>query len=178
VARFEAGLGADLTMPGSDDPVPLANETVRRILCDADLTTVITRPLTTTETGTDGDVGPQRDGCTRALADLLLDASREVLYVGRTERVVPPRLRRALEARDRHCQFPGCHAHTRRCHAHHVTEWENGGRTDLDNTLLLCVRHHHAVHEGRWTITRVAGIPPGGTRCWAFTPPARPHRPW
>jgi hypothetical protein len=167
VARFEAGMGADLTIPGSDDPVPLANDTVRRILCDADLTTVITRSLTPATP----------DGCAQPLADLLLDASREVLYVGRTERVVPPRLRRALEARDRHCQFPGCRAHVRRCHAHHIREWENGGRTDLDNTLLLCVRHHHAVHEGGWRITRAADIPPGGTGCWEFTPPARRTRP-
>jgi hypothetical protein len=40
------------------------------------------------------------------------------------------------------------------------------------------VRHHHAVHEGGWTITRNAGIPPGGTGAWEFTPPARPVRPW
>jgi hypothetical protein len=166
VARFEAGMGADLTMPGSDDPVPVANETVRRILCDADLTTVITRELALPH--------PRPD---TPLADLLLDASREVLYVGRTQRVVPPRLRRALEARDGHCQFPGCRAHVRRCHAHHVREWENGGSTDLDNTLLLCVRHHHAVHEGGWRITRAAGIPPGGTGGWELTPPARPRRP-
>jgi hypothetical protein len=168
VARFEAGMGADLTMPGSDDPVPVANETVRRILCDADLTTVITSPLTPATPG----------GGAQPLASLLLDASREVLYVGRTERVVPPRLRRALEARDRHCQFPGCRAHVRRCHAHHVREWENGGATDLDNTVLLCVRHHHAVHEGGWTISRTAGIPPGGTGAWTFAPPARRHQPW
>ena len=166
VARFEAGLGGELTMPGTDDPGPLANETVRRILCDADLTTVITRPL--------AQPAPRPD---TLLADLLLDASREVLYVGRTERVVPPRLRRALEARDRHCRFPGCRAHVRRCHAHHVREWENGGATDLDNTLLICVRHHHAVHEGGWRITRTADIPPGGTGAWEFAPPARPRRP-
>jgi hypothetical protein len=165
VARFEAGLGADLTMPGSDDPVPVSNETVRRILCDAYPTTVITRPLELPH--------PRPD---TPLAALLLDASREVLYVGRTERVVPPRLRRALETRDGHCQFPGCRAHLRRCHAHHVREWENGGSTDLDNTLM-CVRHHHAVHEGGWTITRTPGIPPGGTGCWQLTPPERRTRP-
>jgi hypothetical protein len=167
LSRFEAGLGGDLTMPGTDTPVLLANETVRRILCDSDLTTVITRPL--------APAGP--DGCERPLADLLLEASREVLYVGRTERVVPPRLRRALEARDRHCVVPGCRASVRRCNAHHVHEWEHGGGTDLDNTVLLCVRHHHAVHEGGWTITRAAGIPPGGTRAWEFSPPERRHRP-
>jgi hypothetical protein len=158
-------------MPGSDDPVPVTNETVRRILCDADLTTVITRAVTTTHPDTATRCCGDRR--TSPLADLLLEQSREVLYVGRTERVVPARLRRALEARDRHCRFPGCRAHVRRCHAHHVREWENGGRTDLDNCLLLCVRHHHAVHEGGWTITRATGIPPGATGCWQFTPPER-----
>jgi hypothetical protein len=167
LARFEAGLGADLTMPGTDTPVLLANESVRRILCDCDLTTVVTRPLTLI----------RRGSCERSFADLLREAAREVLYVGRAERTVPPRVRRALEARDRHCVFPGCRAHVRRCNAHHVLEWEHGGSTDLDNLVLLCVRHHHAVHEGGWTITRTAGIPPGGTGAWKFTPPERRHRP-
>ena len=167
LARFEAGLGADLTMPGTDVPVLLANESVRRILCDCDLTTVVTRPLAVPDPASFGGT----------LADLLLERSRQVLYVSRTERVVPPRLRRALEARDRHCAFPGCRAHVRRCNAHHVHEWEHGGCTDLDNLVLLCVRHHHAVHEGGWRITRAAGIPPGGTEAWEFTPPERRHRP-
>jgi hypothetical protein len=168
LARFEAGMGVDLTMPGSDNPVLLPNETVRRILSDADVTTVVVRPLAVAIP----------DGCTTSLAALLLAASREVLYVGRAERVVPPRLRRALEVRDRHCRFPGCRAHVRRCHAHHVTEWENCGSSDIDNAVLLCVRHHHAVHEGGWSITRAAGIPPGGTGCWDFTPPERRRQPW
>jgi hypothetical protein len=165
--RFEAGLGADLTMPGSDHPALLPNETIRRILCDCDLTTVITRPLTIADPAS----------CDKPLADLLLEASREVLYVGRTERVVPPRLRRALETRDQHCVFPGCRAHVRRCHAHHVQEWEHGGSTDIDNCVLLCIRHHHAVHEGGWSISRATGIPPGGTGAWELTPPERRHRP-
>ena len=172
VARFEAGLGGDLTMPGTDTPVLLANETVRRILCDCDLTAVVTRPLPLPDPAS-GDVA----SCDRSFADLLRVSAREVLYVGRTERVVPPRLRRALEARDRHCAFPGCRAHVRRCNAHHVREWKRGGSTDLDNTVLLCVRHHHAVHEGGWTITRAAGVPPGGSGAWDFTPPERRHRP-
>ena len=41
-----------------------------------------------------------------------------VLDVGRKTRTVPPSIRRALEARDRRCRFPGCTA--RRCDAHHV----------------------------------------------------------
>ena len=149
-ARFEAGLGDDLTLPGSDLTVLVPNATVERILCDTDVTTIITRPLTSTDadqtdaatahtpaaamaTAAAADApacGPER--CPRRLGDLLLEASREVHYVGRTQRVVPPRLRRALEARDRHCAFPGCRASVHRCHAHHVNERERDGRTDLD----------------------------------------------
>jgi hypothetical protein len=40
-----------------------------------------------------------------------------VLDVGRKRRTIPPAIRRALTARDRHCQFPGCTA--RHCDAHH-----------------------------------------------------------
>ena len=32
---------------------------------------------------------------------------------------------------------------------HHVKHWADGGETSLGNTLLLCRRHHRAVHEGR-----------------------------
>src|SRR5262245_44725708 len=48
--------------------------------------------------------------------------------LGRRARVVPPRLRRALEARDGGCRYPGCTA-ARRLRAHHVTHWAHGGST-------------------------------------------------
>jgi hypothetical protein len=35
--------------------------------------------------------------------------------------------------------------------AHHVIPWRTGGRTDLDNLILLCRHHHRLVHEGGWT---------------------------
>jgi hypothetical protein len=164
--RLLAGLGGDLTMPGSDDSIVIGSRTVHRILCDASITPVIVRrpaspPFCGGEPRSPGD----------ELADLLLSESVEVLYVGRAERTVPPRLRRALEARDQHCVFPGCRAHPRRCHAHHIREWEHGGTTDLDNCALLCVRHHHAVHEGGWTITRTPSTTAHQSGCWTFTPP-------
>ena len=44
------------------------------------------------------------------------------------------------------CRFPGCTRH-RRLHAHHVVPWADGGRTDLDNLVLLCPRHHVLLHS-------------------------------
>ena len=73
-----------------------------------------------------------------------------VLDVGRKTRTIPPAIRRALTGRDRRCRFPGCHAC--HCDAHHVRHWADGGTTRLDNLVLLCRRHHRAVHEEGFTV--------------------------
>ena len=70
-------------------------------------------------------------------------------------RLPGPAMRRALLARDRHCRFPGCDRHSR-LRAHHITWWSKGGPTVMDNLLLLCPKHHRAVHDGHWTLTGTA----------------------
>jgi len=77
-----------------------------------------------------------------------------VLDVGRKTRTIPPAIRRALAARDRRCRFPGCSA--KHCDAHHLRHWSDGGGTSLDNLVLLCRRHHRAVHEEGFTVARDA----------------------
>lgn len=73
---------------------------------------------------------------------------------GRAQRLVTPQQRRTLELRDgRLCAFPGCDR-IHGLHAHHLTHWIHGGRTDLDNLALLCTAHHHLLHEGRFTARR------------------------
>jgi hypothetical protein len=88
----------------------------------------------------------------------------QVLDHGRSRRIVPPGLRKAVEVRDRHCVFAGCEAPTHRCDVHHVQEWLlDEGETNLENSALLCERHHTKVHhgfrverqpEGRWRAYR------------------------
>jgi hypothetical protein len=90
---------------------------------------------------------------------------------------VSARLRRILVARDGHCVFPSCRAHARRCEAHHVVPWEQGGPTSIDNLALLCIAHHHALHEGGWTMALKAGCTGQETGCWEFTPPLLRRRP-
>ena len=87
----------------------------------------------------------RRMGCDAAKVEMRHSSDGSVLDVGRRTRTVPPALRRALQARDQRCRFPGCHA--RRCDVHHVQHWADGGATRLDNLVLLCRRHHRAVHE-------------------------------
>ncbi len=74
-----------------------------------------------------------------------------VLDVGRRSRTVGWRLRKALEARDGGCRFPGCGSRLR-THAHHIAHWALGGETAMDNLVLLCPFHHRAVHEGGWRV--------------------------
>ncbi len=80
----------------------------------------------------------RRVACDAALVVMPHAPDGAILDVGRKTRTIPPALRRALQARDRQCRFPGCHA--RRCDAHHVRHWADGGATRLDNLVLLCRR--------------------------------------
>ena len=78
------------------------------------------------------------------------------LDLGRDYRLVPPHLRRAVEARDGGCVFAGCRAPAHWCDVHHVVHWIDDGETSLANSALLCERHHTQVHHG-FTITRADG---------------------
>ncbi len=78
----------------------------------------------------------RRVACDAATVTMRHGPGGEILDVGRRTRTVPPALRRALAARDRQCRFPGCG--NRRCDSHHVEHWADGGRTALDNLVLLC----------------------------------------
>ena len=89
-----------------EDGTRVSAETSRRMACDASLVTITHAP--------DGSVSG----------------------AGRRTRTVPPSLRRALEARDRGCRFPGCGL--RFTDAHHVKHWADGGETSLRNMALLC----------------------------------------
>jgi hypothetical protein len=91
-----------------------------------------------------------RLACDSALVVMAHGADGRVLDVGRRTRAISPGLRRALEHRDGGCRFPGCGRTL--CDAHHVEAWADGGATSLANTLLLCRRHHRAVHEEGFTM--------------------------
>jgi hypothetical protein len=96
----------------------------------------------------------QRLACDSSLTRVLLGADSAVIDVGRSMRVVPGATRRALNVRDKGCQWPGCERPASWSAAHHLIHWCHGGNTDLDNLVLLCHRHHWMVHEGGWQIAR------------------------
>lgn len=73
-----------------------------------------------------------------------------------------PAQRRFLEARDRHCRFPGCRMPARRCQIDHNLEQHEGGPTCICNLSCLCIRHHTMKTETEWTVRQL----PGGRLEW------------
>ncbi len=102
---------------GTIDDAEVPPETVDRLVCDSSIVRILTS----------GDGAP--------------------IDVGRATRVIPSGMRRALDARDRGCQWAGCNAPADWCDAHHIEHWVDGGPTELDNLVLLCRTHHTAIHE-------------------------------
>lgn len=94
----------------------------------------------------------RRLACDASVVVIHEAADGPILDVGRKTRTIPAPIRRALTARDTRCRFPGCNA--RRCDAHHIDHWADGGATTLDNLLLVCRRHHRLLHEGGFSVER------------------------
>ncbi|HUP73851.1 MAG TPA: HNH endonuclease signature motif containing protein, partial [Acidimicrobiales bacterium] len=112
------------------DGTPISPDTVRRLACDA------------------------------AIIPMVLGRRGEVLDQGRRIYAPTTAQRHAVAIRDRHCAFPGCRRPAKWTDVHHIVAFKpgaaNGGRTDLDNLLLLCDVHHRLVHEGHWRLDGTA----------------------
>ncbi len=105
--------------------------------------------------------------CNAAILPAVLDGKGRVLDHGRSRRLFTPPQRIALAQRDGGCAFPGCDRPPGWCEAHHITPWARGGRTDLNDGVLLCGTHHRLVHGSGWEVRLAAdGLP-------EFVPP--PH---
>ncbi len=122
----------------------------------------------------------RRVACDCATQAVAFDGAGVPIDVGRKRRLVSPALRRALEARDGGCRFPGC-SHRAWLDAHHVEHWLHGGLTAMRNLVLLCPFHHRLLHEGGYSMVQRQSTEHDGR--WSFvTPrgepvPALPERP-
>ena len=112
-----------------DTGCPLAPEAVRRLACDADF------------------------------IPMVLNSESVPLDAGRSRRLVKPKQREALVARDRGCAYPGCCTPAAWADAHHIKHWLDGGLTNLDNLVLLCRKHHMLLHHSPWIVRIQDGRP-------------------
>lgn len=90
--------------------------------------------------------------CDSVITAMFVDGESVPLDVKRKERYVTPDIRKALIHRDQGCAFPGCGQTAGMTDAHHIQTWLDGGDTSLQNCVLLCRRHHHAVHHLDWEV--------------------------
>ena len=99
----------------------------------------------------------------------IFDHATGDLRMGRSRRTATDLQRAALALRDQGCI--GCHRSPDYCQAHHIDQWQHGGRTDFDNLVLVCNYCHHKIHNCGHTVEPV----PGGGRFQLrspVTPPA------
>ncbi|MFF1382188.1 DUF222 domain-containing protein [Arthrobacter sp. NPDC058288] len=104
-----------------------------------------TIPGTLTGTVTASTV--RKIACDADIIPVLLGSEGRVLDIGRTTRIFPPHIRKAITARDQGCAFPNCTIPAPWCEAHHITYWSHGGTTSTENGTLLCSHHHHLIHK-------------------------------
>jgi hypothetical protein len=113
-------------------------------------------------------------------ARVLVAASQAGRLVGLqpTDRRPNRATRRYLARRDQGCRHPLCQQR-RWLHAHHLVFWDDDGATVPQNLVLLCPRHHRALHHGEFSIE---GDPEAGTlrfrdRFGCLLSPPRPGPP-
>lgn len=102
----------------------------------------------TLETGT--RISPTellRLACGAGVIPAWMNASGEVLALGRKHRFHTPAQRLAAIVEQRHCQHLGCDVPGYLCHTHHQIPWSKGGGTDLRTTQLFCPFHHARRHD-------------------------------
>jgi hypothetical protein len=120
-----------------------------------------------------GDLVPieyvARLACDATIHHAVVNGVGQVLNLGRTERLFNRAQRRALAARDKGCRVPGCGMPASWCEAHHINPWDDGGPTDIDWGILVCVYHHHEIHAGRLRV-EAASPEPGH---WRIVPQLR-----
>ncbi|KAA0116182.1 HNH endonuclease signature motif containing protein [Mycolicibacterium sp. P9-22] len=106
--------------------------------------------------------------CDSTLGTVIVDGNGAPLDVGRSERLFTPAIRKGLAVRDGGCAHPGCGRPVSWCDAHHIIPWGSDGTTSIDNGVLLCRRHHTAIHHGGWQVYL------GPDRHPWFIPPHKP----
>ena len=103
--------------------------------------------------------------CDCTITSIVLDDHEVPLKLGRTQRLVPPGLRRAVVARDVGCVRCGAPAAWSPVPPHRCAGGARGRSTDLTNIALVCGRCHRELHRGYWDLT----IGPDG-HVWIIPP--------
>ena len=103
----------------------------------------------------------RRLACNAAILPAVLGGRSVALDLGREARLFSASQRVAAGLRHDTCAASGCERPYAWCELHHRNPWAKGGRTDLDNAIPLCHRHHQWVHDDSY---RHRQLPDGSLR--------------
>jgi hypothetical protein len=96
------------------------------------------------------------DGLAAALRRGLLDPpynSKSVILDAGHSTAIPGAIRRAVQLRARHCEWPGCDKPLAWCDIHHLRHQADGGPTSVTDCVALCQFHHDAcIHRWGWRL--------------------------
>ncbi|MFN8125263.1 MAG: DUF222 domain-containing protein [Candidatus Nanopelagicales bacterium] len=171
IARREPRAPAPATLdepagPGQD-PTALATTATPQTLGDAAAAFVLCSGTLT------GALVSDDDPADHPITATLTRTRVQPLAMGRATRLATPAQRAALALRDGGCLL--CDRPPSECQTHHVRPWAQGGRSDLENLVLLCWAHHRQVDLERWTIARNPDRSPGASH-WIVS--ASPSHRW
>ena len=97
----------------------------------------------------------RRLACGAGIIPAVLGGTSAVLDLGREHRLYNRAQRIAMNLRDKRCRAEGCDRPPSWCEAHHLKRWADGGRTDLDDGILLCGHHHRLAHNPQYEHERL-----------------------
>ena len=158
----------------ADDLVGLEQRrTVTEIIVRADLNALLGKPGGIAEIAGSGPIPPStldRLLCGADLSLVLCGEDFTPLYEAVASRAPTAAQRRALIARDGACI--GCGEPPGECEAHHIIPWKSGGKTRVDNLVLVCWSCHDLIHDHNWRV-----IVRDGRFRLTLPDPAHPHNP-
>jgi hypothetical protein len=147
VAFLESVDPRRLPLHGGDATTVIVTLDLEALLAGLGVALVGDQPITAGEA--------RRLACTASIIPMVLGGESEILDQGRARRLFTSAQRKAMAVRDQHCRAEGCDVPAAWCEAHHVNRpWSQGGRTDLDDGVLLCSWHHHRAHDHRYDTHR------------------------
>lgn len=151
------------------------------IIVRADLRSLLGQAGGVAEIAGSGPIPPnavERLICNSDLSIVLCGDKLTPLYEAVASRAPTAAQRRALIARDGSCV--GCGAPPGECEAHHIFPWKSGGKTRIDNLVLVCWSCHDRIHDNNWRVVVRNGqyrlVPPDSEHPDNPAPSRKPQR--
>ncbi|KJC63785.1 HNH endonuclease signature motif containing protein [Agreia bicolorata] len=110
--------------------------------------------------------------CDSGYQPIMVAADGSPLDLGREHRLFQPAQRLVLNATQGGCVWPGCEKPPSFCEIHHIEHWHTGGKTDIQDGVLLCKHHHLLLHSNEWRINRTTSHDDRYENRYWLTPPS------